>query len=77
MAEVEELAKIIKESNCNDDDWLYQELDDKFRKMKKIKNIAYKAMKDKGEENAPVYRKIYGLTQKFFLIIGKEELRLL
>lgn len=65
MAEVEELAKIIKESNCNDD-WLYQELDDKFRKMKKIKNIAYKAMKDKGEENAPVYRKIYGLTQKFF-----------
>lgn len=66
MAEVEELAKIIKESNCNDDDWLYQELDGKFRKMKKIKNIAYKAMKDKGEENAPVYRKIYGLTQKFF-----------
>ena len=66
MAEVEELAKIIKESNCNDDDWLYQELDDKFRKMKKIKNIAYKAMKDKGEENAPVYRKISGLTQKFF-----------
>lgn len=66
MAEVEELAKIIKESNCNDDDWLYQELDDKFRKMKKIKNIAYKAMKDKGEENAPVYRKIYGLTQNFF-----------
>ena len=66
MAEVEELAKIIKESNCNDVDWLYQELDDKFRKMKKIKNIAYKAMKDKGEENAPVYRKIYGLTQKFF-----------
>lgn len=66
MAEVEELAKIIKESNCNDDDWLYQELDDKFRKMKKIKNIAYKAMKDKGEENAPVYRKIYRLTQKFF-----------
>ena len=66
MAEVEELAKIIKESNCNDDDWLYQELDDKFRKMKKIKNIAHKAMKDKGEENAPVYRKIYGLTQKFF-----------
>ena len=66
MAEVEELAKIIKESNCNDDDWLYQELDDKFRKIKKIKNIAYKAMKDKGEENAPVYRKIYGLTQKFF-----------
>lgn len=66
MAEVEELAKIIKESNCNDDDWLYQELDDKFRKMKKIKNIAYKEMKDKGEENAPVYRKIYGLTQKFF-----------
>lgn len=66
MVEVEELAKIIKESNCNDDDWLYQELDDKFRKMKKIKNIAYKAMKDKGEENAPVYRKIYGLTQKFF-----------
>ena len=66
MAEVEELAKIIKESNCNDDDWLYQELDDKFRKMKKIKNIAYKAMKDKGEENSPVYRKIYGLTQKFF-----------
>lgn len=66
MAEVEELAKIIKESNCNDDDWLYQELGDKFRKMKKIKNIAYKAMKDKGEENAPVYRKIYGLTQKFF-----------
>jgi ribosome biogenesis GTPase A len=66
MAEVEELAKIIKESNCNDDDWLYQELDDKFRKMKKIKNIAYKAMKDKGEENTPVYRKIYGLTQKFF-----------
>lgn len=66
MAEVEELVKIIKESNCNDDDWLYQELDDKFRKMKKIKNIAYKAMKDKGEENAPVYRKIYGLTQKFF-----------
>ena len=66
MAEVEVLAKIIKESNCNDDDWLYQELDDKFRKMKKIKNIAYKAMKDKGEENAPVYRKIYGLTQKFF-----------
>lgn len=66
MAEVEELAKIIKESNCNDDDWLYQELDDKFRKMKKIKNIAYKAVKDKGEENAPVYRKIYGLTQKFF-----------
>lgn len=66
MVEVEELAKIIKESNCNDDDWLYQELDDKFRKMKKIKNIAYKAMKDKGEENAPVYRKIYGLIQKFF-----------
>ena len=66
MVEVEELAKIIKESNCNGDDWLYQELDDKFRKMKKIKNIAYKAMKDKGEENAPVYRKIYGLTQKFF-----------
>lgn len=66
MVEVEELAKIIKESNCNDDDWLYQELDDKFRKMKKIKNIAYKAMKDKGEENVPVYRKIYGLTQKFF-----------
>lgn len=66
MVEVEELAKIIKESNCNDDDWLYQELDDKFRKMKKIKNIAYKAMKDKGEENAPVYRKIYGPTQKFF-----------
>lgn len=66
MVEVEELAKIIKEANCNDDDWLYQELDDKFRKMKKIKNIAYKAMKDKGEENAPVYRKIYGLTQKFF-----------
>lgn len=66
MVEVEELAKIIKESNCNDDDWLYHELDDKFRKMKKIKNIAYKAMKDKGEENAPVYRKIYGLTQKFF-----------
>ena len=66
MEEVAELSKIIKESNCNDDDWLYQELDDKFRKMKKIRNISYKAMKDKGEENAPVYRKIYGLTQKFF-----------
>lgn len=66
FGEVEDLAKIIKESNTNDDDWLYTELHDKFRKMKKIKNIAYKAMKDKGEENAPVYRKIYGLTQKFF-----------
>lgn len=76
MAEVEELAKIIKESNCNDDDWLYQELDDKFRKMKKIKNIAYKAMKDKGEENAPVYRKIYGLTQKFFSYYRKRRIEI-
>lgn len=76
MVEVEELAKIIKESNCNDDDWLYQELDDKFRKMKKIKNIAYKAMKDKGEENAPVYRKIYGLTQKFFSYYRKRRIEI-
>lgn len=76
MVEVEELAKIIKESNCNDDDWLYQELDDKFRKMKKIKNIAYKAMKDKGEENAPVYRKIYGLTQKFFSVYRKRRIEI-
>ena len=52
MAEVEELAKIIKESNCNDDDWLYQELDDKFRKMKKIKNLdwCYFISKDIPEE---------------------------
>ncbi len=66
FGKVKDLAKLIKESNTNDDDWLYTELHDKFLKMKKIKNIAYKAMKDKGEENAPVYRKIYSLTQRFF-----------
>ncbi|MDO5424493.1 MAG: dynamin family protein [Eubacteriales bacterium] len=76
LMEVEELANIIKESNSKDDDWLYPELDDKFRKMKKIKNIAYKAMKDKGEENAPVYRKIYGLTQKFFSDYRKKRIEI-
>lgn len=76
MMEVEDLAKVINESNCVDDDWLYQELDDKFKKMKKIKNIAYKAMKDKGEENAPVYRKIYELTKKFFSNYRKKRIEI-
>jgi GTPase SAR1 family protein len=76
MAEVEELAKTIIDSNCNDDDWLYSELDEKFRKMKKIRNISYKAMKDKGEENAPVYRKIYGLSQKFFSDYRKKRIEI-
>ena len=64
--EVAELANIIKESNCTDEDWLYRELDDKFKRMKKIKKIAYRSMHNKGEQNAPVYKKIYDLSQKFF-----------
>lgn len=76
MAEAEELAKIIKESNCNDDDWLYQELDDKFQKMKKIRNISYEAMKKQGEENSPVYKKIYGLSQKFFSDYRKKRIEI-
>lgn len=63
---VDELAKTIRQSNVKDDDWLYPELEEKFLKMKKIKEITYKAMQDKGEENALIYRKIYGLSQKFF-----------
>lgn len=63
---VEKLAKIVKESSVKDDDWLYSELEEKFLKMKKIRQISYKAMKDKKEDNAPVYRKIYGISQKFF-----------
>lgn len=73
---VDELAKIIKESNIDEDDGLYAELDDKFRKMKKIRNIAYKAMNDKGEENAPAYRKIYGLTCKFFSDYKKKRIEI-
>ena len=76
MTEVKELAKTIEESNCNDDEWLYQELDKKFLKMKKIKNISYKAMRDQGEENAPVYKKIYGITQKFFSDYRKKRIEI-
>lgn len=74
--EVTGLASSIKESNTNNDDWLYSELNDKFEKMKKIKNIAYKAMKDKKGENAPTYRKIYNISQKFFSSYNKKRIEI-
>lgn len=73
---VESMASLIKESNDVEEGWLYEELYEKFIKMKKIRNIAYKAMKDKGEENAPIYKKIYGLTQKFFKNYQKKRIEI-
>lgn len=75
-AEVSGLTEIIKESNNIDNDWLYKELNDKFIKMKKIKNIAYRAMKDKGEENASEYRKIYDHARKFFSDYEKKRIEI-
>lgn len=63
---VGDLAKTIKDANVLEDDWLYPELEDKLLKMKKIRRISHKAMKKKGEDHAPVYRKIYNISQKFF-----------
>lgn len=60
------LASTIRESDSVEQDWLYETLHDRFVKMKKIKSIAYKAMQDKGEDNAPEFRKIYNSTLKFF-----------
>lgn len=76
ISEVGELSRTIKEANVKDDDWLYPELDENFKKMKKIRKIASKAMKDKGEENAPVYRKIFGLSQKFFADYKKRRIEI-
>lgn len=75
-AEVSGLAETIKESNNIDNGWLYEELNDKFIKMKKIKNIAYRAMKDKGEENASEYRKIYDHARKFFSDYEKKRIEI-
>lgn len=76
ISEVEDLSQTVRASNTKDDDWLYPELDEKFKKMKKIQKIASKAMKDKGEENAPVYRKIFGLSQKFFADYKKRRIEI-
>lgn len=73
---VEELAQIIKESNDVEDEWLYEELNNMFCKMKKIKNIAYEAMKNKGEDNTPTYRRIYGVAQKFFANYKKKRIEI-
>lgn len=75
-AEVSDLAEIIKESKEKDDDWLYEELNDKFVKMKKIKNIAYQAMKNKEEKHASEYRKIYDYTRKFFFDYRKKRIEI-
>lgn len=76
ISEVKDLSQTIRESNTKDEDWLYPELDEKLKKMKKIRKIASKAMKDKGEENAPVYRKIFGLSQKFFADYKKRRIEI-
>lgn len=74
--EVKELSKIIKASNNKEDDWLYPELDNKFCKMKKIQNIAYNVMQDKGKENAAKYKEIYECTQKFFAEYRKKKIEI-
>ncbi len=74
--EVKELSEKIKASNSKEDDWLYPELDNKFRKMKKIQNIAYKVIQDRGEENAAQYKEIYECTQKFFAEYRKKRIEI-
>lgn len=74
--EVKELSEIIKTSNNKEDDWLYPELDDKFRKMKKIQDIADKVMQDKGKENTAQYKEIYECTQKFFAEYRKKRIEI-
>ena len=76
IEEVKELSEIIKASNNKEDDWLYPELDNKFCKMKKIQNIAYKVMQDKGKENAAQYKEIYECTQKFFAEYRKKRIEI-
>lgn len=76
MKKALELSNTVKKADNKNDDWLYPELDEKFIKMKKIQEIASKAMKDKTGRDVARYRKVNKLAQKFFSDYKKEKIEI-
>ena len=76
LEKAKELSNTVKEADSKSDDWLYPELNEKFIKMKKIKEISSKAMKDKADGNAAYYRKVNELSQKFFSDYKKKKIEI-
>lgn len=76
MKKALELSNTVKKADNKNDDWLHPELDEKFIKMKKIQEIASKAMKDKTGRDVARYRKVNELAQKFFSDYKKEKIEI-
>lgn len=76
LEEAKELSNTVIDADSKNDDWLYPELNEKFIKMKKIKEIASKAMKDKAGGNTAYYRKVNELAQKFFSDYKKKKIEI-
>lgn len=76
LEEAKELSNTVIDADSKNDDWLYHELNEKFIKMKKIKEIASKAMKDKSGGNTAYYRKVNELAQKFFSDYKKKKIEI-
>ncbi len=74
--EVEKLSKVISDSCGKDEDWLYEELNEKLERMKKIREISKQAMNDKDGKNVTTYRKIYTLSQRFLKTAEMKKLKL-
>lgn len=66
LSELDSLSVTVSKNCSREEEWLYPELDEKFIKMKKIQEIAYKSMNDEERVNTNVYEQIYYFTQKFF-----------
>ena len=62
---VHDLANEIKASNYPDEDWVYSELEEKLVKMKKIRSLSSKLIKN-DDNNDTIYKKIYNLSSTFF-----------
>ena len=76
MKKAMELSNTVKKADNKNDDWLYPELDEKFIKMKKIQEIAAKAIRDKADRNVTYYRKVNELAQKFFSDYKKKKIEI-
>lgn len=76
LEEAKELSNTVIDADSKNDDWLYPELNEKFIKMKKIKEIALKAIKDKSDGNVSYYRKVNELAQKFFSDYKKKKIEI-
>lgn len=76
LEEAKELSNTVIDADIKNDDWLYPELNEKFIKMKKIKEIALKAIKDKSDGNVSYYRKVNELAQKFFSDYKKKRIEI-